>query len=102
MSDLALREIAATLNGIESYPKMYGSCPEAIEAQYLILLSLQGRLTGLSHEEVRNIIRQVTVARVGGGPDSFLFARCKTEEELLDGLKEIRKRVTGAAWNPGQ
>lgn len=87
-----IRAIHQTLDGIEKCPKMYGT-PEAIELQYEMLLSILAAGYGVEHGIVRDIVMKVTFARVGAGCNSFLFARCATEEDLLAGLKEIRAQV---------
>jgi len=89
-----IHAIHETLDGIETCPKMYGT-PEAIELQYEMLLSILAAGHGIKHGVVRDIVMKVTFARVGGGCNSFLFARCATEEDLMAGLKEIRALVEG-------
>ena len=86
------RAIHHTLNSIEAYPKMYGT-REAIELQYEMLLSILAAGHGIEDGTVRDIVMRVTFARVGEGCNSFLFARCATEDDLIAGLREIRAQV---------
>lgn len=87
-----INSIFDTLDGIETCPRMYGS-PEAIEFQYEILLGVLAAGYGIEHRAVRDIVERVSASRVGPGADAFLHRRCLREEDLMDGLKEIRAKV---------
>ena len=81
------------LDGLEQRPRMYGTCLEAVEAQYWTLLHVLGAGYELDPDVIRDTFHRITVAKVGGGCDSFLWSRCKTMDELVSGLREIRTAV---------
>lgn len=85
------RAIHRILDGIEEYPRMYGSL-EAIELQYVTLLGVLASGYGVEHTDVRDIVLRVSFARLGGKSNTPMFS-LPTEVELLAGLKEIRAEV---------
>jgi hypothetical protein len=103
MSDnIATNMIAAinrNLDDIERAPRMYGG-PQAIEFQYEMALAILAAGYGVKEQEVREVVKKVTTSRVGWSPDTFLYSKSRSMEELIAGLKMVRSEVVSLLLRP--